>query len=225
MSIKFDGVWTGPQINGAPIFRHEVPELPKDPTTLVMPMMSPFSVYAVPTAGTSTAFAGLTWYILGDSGFTDVGAGVWRFTREWIRKPAAFESFEVYAANFPGIRASNLSSSGVAVRDPQLVSQTSKLDVEFFMIMPTGGDYTTAALIPITEEARLVYDETNNSAPLLSNVYLSSSNFFFQNTTPSPASYQALIAASTYSIQAEASSLSRVRGPLWRRENRLVRAK
>jgi hypothetical protein len=217
MSIKFDGTWTSPQINGAPVFRHEVPELPKDPTTLVMPMMSPFSVYSVPTAGTSTAFAGLTWYILGDSGFTDVGAGVWRFTREWIRKPAAFESFEVYAANFPGIRG---------VRDPQLVTQTSKLDVEFFMIMPTGGDYTSAGLIPITEEARIVYVETNNSAPLLSNVYLSSGQIFeFQDTTPSVASYQALISASTYSIQAEASSLSRVRGPLWRRENRLVRAK
>jgi hypothetical protein len=216
MSIKFDGVWTSPQINGAPVFRHEVPELPKDPTTLVMPMMSPFSVYSVPTAGSFTTFAGLTWYILGDSGFTDVGAGVWRFTREWIRKPAAFESFEVYAANFPGIRG---------VRDPQLVSQTSKLDVEFFMIMPTGGDHTTAALIPITEEARVVYLTSNNSAPLLSNVYLSKDFFGFQDTTPSVASYQALIAASTYSIQAEASSLSRVRGPLWRRENRLVRAK
>ncbi len=216
MSIKFDGTWTSPQINGAPVFRHEVPELPKDPTTLVMPMMSPFSIYSVPTAGTLTEFASHNWYILGDSGFTDVGAGVWKFTREWIRKPAAFESFEVYAANFPGIRG---------VRDPQLVSQTSKLDVDFFMIMPTGGDYTTAALIPITEEARVVYNISQNSAPLLSNVYLAATFFGFQNTTPSPASYQALIAASTYSIQAEASSLSRVRGPLWRRENRLVRAK
>jgi len=221
MSLLFDGDWSAPAINGAPVFRYDVPENPRDPTALEFPMLSRFSVYSLPSSGSSTFFAGMTWYISGDSGFSDEGGGVWGFIREWIRKPSSVFNYEVYAANYPGIRGT---------RDPQLLSQTSKVEVNFFLIQTTGGDFTSPDLIPITSESRVEYLETNKTAPLLSNVYLATGFFGFQNTDPSPATYDGWITAdaasvTSYSIQAEPSGLMQVRGPLWRRENRKVKAK
>jgi hypothetical protein len=222
MSLTFDGDWSVPTMNGAPRLQHDIPERPQEATSIAVPMLSAFSVYSIPTTGTSTSFAGATWYILGDSGFFDQGGGVWAFTREWIRKPASFQNFETYAANYPGIRGEN--------RSPFIAAGTSKIDVDFFLIAPSGGDYDSPAKIPMTEETRITFDGSSSSAPLLSGVFLSSGFFGFLDTTPAPTVYQGWITTdaatvTSYSIQAEPSTISQVRGPLWRRDKRFVKAK
>lgn len=219
MPLKFDGDWSEAAPNGAPVLVHDIPELPEEATSIAVPMLCPFSVYSVPTAGASTSFAGETWYFSGDSGFSSPGGGVWSFTRSWVKKPSSFSNYEVFAAVYPGL---------VFDRDPVLISATSKVDVDFFLILPSGGDHTTAGEIPITQEDRVDYN-TGYTAPLLSSVRLYDGTGLL-TTTPSAASYQALIATdestlSSYSLQVEPSVLYRVKGPLWRRENRKVKAK
>lgn len=225
MAILFDGIWTSPQVSGAPRLQFDIPELPREATSIAVPMMSPFSVYSIPTSGATTDFVlyetTVSWAILGDSGFSDAGGGVWSFTREWVRKPPSFNDFSTFAANYPGIRGS---------RDPQLLVQTSKREIDFFLIMPTGGDHTSPDLIPITQESRVTYLTSSVQAPILGNVYLATGFFGFQNTSPSPASYMALVATDTgsnssYSLQSDPSEIAQVRGILWRRINRKLKAR
>lgn len=208
--ITFDGSWGDPQSNGGPRIAPGIPERPGEPLYLHEPMMSSASGYFLPPAGTSTSYAGLTWYISGDSGFTNPGAGVLSFVREWVRKPSAFEHFETHSITFPGILSS---------RDPIAMSPTTKVAVTFYLIQPgSGGDFTTPEGIPLDSESRVEYSD-GFTAPLMSSLYLRATS------TPSRDDYQAAIAAGGYDFVVEPTQISQVRGPLWRAETRRTEAK
>ena len=208
--IRFDGIWDEPQIAGPPTISHDVAERPREMTSLRVPMMSTDLAYFLPASGTATSYAGITWYIVGDNGFSGPGGGVLAYTREWVRKPEAFDHFETFAANYPGL---------TFARDPQSLMVTSKVAVTFYLIQQgPGGDFFSAENIPIDDETRVEYSD-GFTAPLLSNVFLNPSS------TPSRGAYQAAIVAGSFSIVAEPTSLSQVRGPLWRAETRRVKPK
>src|SRR5690606_8364682 len=162
MPLKFDGDWSEAAPNGAPVLVHDIPELPEEATSIAVPMLCPFSVYSVPTAGASTSFAGETWYFSGDSGFSSPGGGVWSFTRSWVKKPSSFSNSGLFAPFCPGL---------VVDRHPVLISARSPVAAELVLILPAGGDHTSADEIPITQGDRVDYT-TGYTPPLLSSVRL-----------------------------------------------------
>ena len=208
--IIFDGSWGEPRINGGPRIAPGVIERPQEPVTLSVPMMSTESGYFLPGPGTETSYAGMAWYISGDSGFTNMGAGVLSYVREWVRKPSAFEHFETNSLTFPGI---------IGSRDPIAMAITTKVAVTFYLIQPgPGGDHASAGDIPIDDEARVEYSD-GYTAPLFSSIYVNATS------TPSRDAYQAAISAGGYDFVSDPTQLSQVRGPLWRAETRRTQAK
>ena len=197
---------------------YDIPEIPLEPTSLAMPMMCPASVYSTPTEGLTTNYLALTWTLIGDAAFINEGGGVFRFVRQWTRAPASFDNYETFAATYPGF---------LNLRDPPTVAGTSKVEVAFYIIGP-GGDFDSPDLIPFAEEDKVTAGST--STPLLGGAVLNNGGAGLFATDPSITNYQADIdtdssVATSYSIQAEPTKLIQVRGPLWRAENRFVKAR
>ena len=218
MSLTFDGDWSAPQPDGGPVIGYDIPEIPLEPTSLAMPMMCPASVYSTPTEGLTTNYLALTWTLIGDAAFTNEGGGVFRFVRQWTRAPDSFNNYETFAATYPGF---------LGLRDPPTVAGTSKVEVAFYIIGP-GGDFASPDLIPFAGED-IATASDGSTAPLLGAILNNGGAGVFA-TDPSITEYQADVdndrtVATAYSIQAEPTKLIQVRGPLWRAENRFVKAR
>ncbi|MDB6026303.1 MAG: hypothetical protein JWM68_2526 [Verrucomicrobiales bacterium] len=96
-------------------------------------------------------------------------------------------------------------------RDPITYTVNSKLVYDYFRIAASGGDYTSADLIPVVDKY-YIEDEYSKETQTLSVV-----------SNPSIASYQFLISGSSH-VVAEASHLSRWMGQIYQRVTRYVRA-
>lgn len=173
---------------------------------------------------------GTTCWFCDDTGFRDLRGGFQEWTREVCSLPANYNDFETYAYTFPGYYQG---------RAPFTDQPTSKLVKEFFVVGNTalGANYATPGEIPQYRAQNYTPAYAFNTASGLPtdmvtfDGYLANTNVtaFLFASSPNLNTYQSWVStdnsnASSYSIEASASTLEHFRGPIWMRIRRFVKA-
>ena len=173
---------------------------------------------------------GVTCYFCDDTDFRDRGAAFQEWIREISSLPQNFNDYESFAYQFPGYYLG---------RAPITKAPTSKLVKEFFLIGNTaqGANYATAAAIPqyYAQNYAWAYAfNTVNGIPadlVTLEGYLANTNgnIFLFASTPSLGTYQGWVTTDnanvqSFTIEAADSVLEHLRGPIWMRTRRFVKA-
>jgi hypothetical protein len=87
VSIVYDGDFNSARLNGAPVVVQDFADTP-EVTSFVAPVMQRMASYSPLALTASTAYLAATWFYVGDKGFTDRGADVAQFSREFAKIPA-----------------------------------------------------------------------------------------------------------------------------------------
>lgn len=173
-------------------------------------------------------------YFCDDTGFTDKGGGFQEWTREAATLPQNFNDYESYSYQFPGYYLG---------RQPRTKAPSSQLVKEFFLVGNTaaGANYATPAAIPQFYALNYAWAY---AFPIVNNViqvggsdlslldgYLASSNanLGLFASVPSLSTYQTWAStdnanALSFSIEAADSVLEHLRGPIWQRTRRFLKA-
>lgn len=163
-----------------------------------------------------------TFYYVGDSEPFEVGCGMVEFDRTWTNIPQSTFKALTSIETFPGF---------VNIRNPFSEQVASKEEVDFYLV-GSGTAYPDETSIPIIQENKVEYFG-GQTQPLLGNVYLANEGFggwiYYYASSPSISGYQSWIAndinPTGYSIVAEPSRIEQVKGNLYRRVTRKVKAK
>lgn len=227
-----DGTWTTESaVSG---FSYEAP-IPRDSTPYIrkQDFVVQASSYSPPAF---SAVSDTSWRFVGDSGFSDLGGGMMRFTRTWVNgllaTPAdpfiTHTEWETYAYNFIGYYGmTGINVAYVTGRSRRTRTVLSKI-VHNYYLCTSGQTYTTpGALSAIINRATQYYYGTVDT-PV---DYLTDSPFA-PTTTPSKATYQTWVAdavsnkwaATTGILTAEDSRIERWMGDFYVMKTRYVLA-
>jgi hypothetical protein len=178
---------------------------------------------------------GRTAYFCDDTSFRDKGGGFQEWTREAATLPANYNDAEPYSYSYPGYWLG---------RAPFTRTTTAKLVKEFFLIGNTsaGANYNTEFEIPefaAQNYAWAYFIPSIGGIPDGTQIqyldgYLANSNANYYNavviaSNPNLTTYQGWVANdnanATFSIEAADSVIEHVRGPIWMRTRRFVKAR
>ncbi len=215
MSTVYDGDFTAEAATGTPELSRDFPLL-LDATSFTQPMMVLAASYAALADNAQTSYRSATWYYAGDGGFTDEGAGVISFNREWVRVPSSFSEYERGAYTFPALEDQRMENSMVAM---------TKIDTSFYLVGASPATYATSAEIPQIADTRI----TNSGGTVSFNILAGGFYIPLTGSSPTLATYTGWMAtdlatATSYSIVAEASSIFNYKGNVWGRKTRYVKA-
>ena len=162
----------------------------------------------------STAHGVATAYLLvKEDDFSAIGGGQQTWSRYYACTPPQRVEFTTYAAQFPGM---------YQIRDPINTTSQGKITYDYFLI-------DNPATVPtLGSESVVTYNAVG--FPLLSNVYLNNGGGVLYASNPTLTAYQATITADTttaasFSITAEAQSLTRWEGNFYERRTINIKAK
>lgn len=154
-----------------------------------------------------------TYLLVKEDDFSAIGGGQQTWNRYYACTPPQRVEFTTYAAQFPGM---------YQIRDPINVTSQGKITYDYFLI-------NNPATVPTLSSESVV---TFNSIgfPLLSNNYLNNGGGTLYASNPTLSVYQGTITADTttaasFSITAEAQSLTRWEGNFYERRTINIKAK
>lgn len=204
---------TSPQYDGPLLISYPLTEM-RDPTHIEATQRYYVQAgeYDAPTLNSTLTVGATTCYLVGDSTPSLAETGIVSFERTWMSIPATTYQYSTYAAEFPGFSfgAGNPARLGFTRTVP------CQLEEEYFLVGPSQT-YETAGDIPQVDPTSFRYStDTVGRSPL--DIFLSSS------TTPTASDYSDEIGEPTWYLIVEPSELSQVRGNLWKRTTKRVRA-
>lgn len=140
------------------------------------------------------------------------------FTRTWVKKPTAFDTWESHAYPFIGFWGAT-GATLLEGREIKTETVPSKIVHEFYRVAGTTPDYASASLIPILAAQRYIWTGTNNDTEALADAPP-----FSHQSVPGRATYEGWMAAKTLIVAAD-SSVKQWLGPFYERVTRYVIAK
>ena len=161
----------------------------------------------------STLHGTLTGYVLvKEDDFQAIGGGQQTWSRYYATTPPERIEFTTYAAQFPGYQS---------IRSPINATSAAKITYNYFLIDNPGGDPG----LNLAGES-VVTLATGEATPLLSSVYLSATTA----TRPTISTYNSFVIADkassgSFSITAEAQTLTRWEGNFYERRTLNIKAK
>lgn len=174
-------------------------------------------------ANSNVNINGRIHYFCADTGFTDKRGGLEEWTREVATLPANFSDSESYPFPYPGY---HLEREGFTRK------VTSKLQHDFFLVgnVSQGANYSSALDIPQTTATEFAWATLTDGTILDGYLANTNANAGVIASTPTLANYKANVAAdlanaNSYTIEAEDSTLEHLRGPIWMRTRRFVKAR
>jgi hypothetical protein len=146
-------------------------------------------------------------YLFDESPREDIGGGVVKWTRSWVRIPSSYgKAGGVYPYIFPGF------ADG---RNPFQMPVAMQITRDFFLC-GNFGMFASWQNIPIIK-AFQIYKDGDPTQILTPQIGDSSNYILDDTTTPTLADYQAMIAAGT-PLQVEDSKVTNFRGGVYMRE-------
>ena len=165
------------------------------------------------------------FYLVEETPRVDQGGGFVRWERVYAKIPSQHIEYESYAYSFIGYYGVwGINVTVTTGRDRKTRVVPCKVVYDYFLCNGSGGTPTPGD-ISITQETK--YYASAGSAIEVD--YLADSPPFASATSPSRTTYQGYISAddataSSFSIVAEASQISRWMGNIWQRRTKYVKA-
>lgn len=179
---------------------------------------------AHPSSGATPDFS--AWKLVEEGERQDMGCGVVRWTRTYAKKPSSHTEFETYGYNYIGFYgAFGINTTSATGRQRFSFVARSKVVYDYYLIAATGGDYTAVTDIPIIDATLYLVQ----AGSVLYTDYLADSPPFATATSPDRTTYEGWMTtdagtASSFSIVAETSQLTRWMGNIWQRRTRYIKA-
>lgn len=160
-------------------------------------------------------------YLFDESPREDIGGGVCKWTRSWVRIPDTYgKAGGTYPFTFPGFETADTSSTSVPKKKPVAMEITRE-----FFLCGTYGAYSSWQDIPIIPATKFYEIQTGSTdtsvasgdvnGPMVRDPGTDGPDDL--GTSPSLTEYKAMIAAKS-TIQVEDSKISNFRGGVYMRE-------
>lgn len=217
-AFKTDGDFTTAEAIAAPMFSSPLDGVATE-YVFTQPFMQLRANFTATAIG--TAHPTLTgWYLAKEGDRKPIGQGLIEWVRTYVKKPAQWVTYEQVSYQFPGFYGAT-GTAYLEGREPFVEAITAKVEHDFYLILASGGDYTSPDSIPINARTSYYW---SGDASNLSN-YLADSPPFTNATVPSRTTYIGWRTGATFAITIEDSQLEPWILPVYVRRTRKIRAK